>query len=214
MSRNPREGEQALVLPWEPRSDRSEVSLLVDLYRTVCSSRSAWYLSTPITTGARMRQWAADSAIDPSHPTWVDEHREHVIGPNVRAAERLSESLRKDGRLVINPAGLDHIDGWEQSDYRAMWRLVIERYVERVVMTDGWESSSGCAYEFLVAARSSILVVNESLRPIVLAEGASRISRTLTDESLSSDDRDFLRRVLGALRDLARSAQSAETTGA
>jgi hypothetical protein len=82
---------------------------------------------------------------------------------------------------VIDPTAVPDLPGWTQDDYRAFWAEVIRQFAKCVVFVDGWEYSSGCSYEFLVAQRLTIPCVDVERKPLDLEEGLARIQRAVSD---------------------------------
>jgi hypothetical protein len=181
-----------------PRSTRrSEFSLFIAIYGTVCDEKAALYVSTPITTGKRLHSWERDSGLTESHPDYFNGLRSQVIEPNIEAATEVVAQLRRRNSLVISPASLKDLPGWTQADYRAFWGEVIARFVREAVFMEGWQYSSGCAYEFLVACRAGVTTLKQDLNPVTLSEALE----LLEDAATSSDPEvGFRRSVIDSLR--------------
>ena len=77
-----------------------------------------------------------------------------------------------------------------------------ELYAEKVVFLDDWQFSLGCSYEFLVACRTEISTVDESLKPISIKNGISLLSKAVAGLKPSVHSVDFLRNILEELREL------------
>jgi len=168
----------------------------------VISARTAVYVSSPITTGKRFAEWAQSRYnMGSSTESYRDEHRREVISYNLAAARPVVDKLRREaGATVIDPTAFEDIQGWTQDDYRAFWARVIERYAYRVVFMSGWEYSSGCAFEFLVAVRTQAETLSESLKALTVAEGLSMIRQAEMDLRALSQDTAFLRQVVDELQ--------------
>src|SRR4051794_20951478 len=90
--------------PPVPR-DAEQVEALLEALRSVLpSERTAWYVSTPITSGLHAPATGPQELID---------------APD---SSSLVESLRqKSARYVIDPTAVRDVAGWAQSDYRYFW---------------------------------------------------------------------------------------------
>jgi len=184
-----------------------EIDLLTQVFATVIEGRTALYVSSPLTTGPRAFEWhlrngghsqGAFSAYAP------DFHRE-VIEPNREATAGFVRYLRdKTNAVVIDPTALEDLPGWSQDDYRVFWGRVIERLADRVVFREGWQYSSGCAYEFLVAYTSGARLLRENLVPLTVEEGRSLIRDAVNETRDRGASSQFLSRVHEALRKPAR----------
>jgi hypothetical protein len=113
---------------------------------------------------------------------------EHVVVPNRTRAQSVIAHLR--GRIkkpIIDPAALE-LRGWKQDDYRELWRRVIETFVEEIVLLDGWEYSTGCIHEFLVACEQGLKMFTQDLTPMSPAKGRRLIESAWTDLKRSNHD--------------------------
>jgi hypothetical protein len=110
-------------------------------------------------------------------------------------------------RVVIDPSALDDVPGWTQADYRAFWGEVIERYAAEVIFRDGWSSSRGCAYEFLVAARAGIPTLDAVRRPLSLLDalGMIRSASYPPIRAIEDPDDGFLAQIANDLDAIIRS---------
>src|SRR5581483_1810409 len=117
----------------------AQIELLLSAFKTVLEDRSAVYVSAPITTGRRFAQWRLTLGEDDLSPSLLSEqHREAVVAPNILEARATVSAVRRKfpSKVVIDPTALPDIKDWEQSDYRHLWRSVIERFAELVVFVD------------------------------------------------------------------------------
>lgn len=171
----PRTSDDDLFPPQTTRL--AEINALTEMYRGVVAPGSAVYVSAPITSGKRLSDWlSAGGHRDLSPDQYRDEHAEKVVAPNRAAVRALVRSVKEQLRCaVIDPTAVGHIDGWRQGDYRSAWARIIEEYARVVVFADGWEFSSGCSYEFLVAAKAGLETLDESLQPITPTMGIALI---------------------------------------
>jgi hypothetical protein len=167
----------SLPIPRDP----SRIEDYADLLACVLDGRQARYLSVPITTGWRFIKWYSEHGrhLDPKSEQYRQEHRAAVIVPNCEAAKRSLMDLRSlGGTVVIEPTALERPD-WDQDQYRYFWGKVIERFVTEVVFLDGWEYSSGCAYEFLHALRSGAHCLREDGKALERDSGLTLIKRAI-----------------------------------
>jgi hypothetical protein len=162
---------------------QADFEKLLSVYRTTVAGRSATYVSTPLTTGERLSDWLHQSTPKPEKGVEYDEQlRKLVIEPNRQAAAQFVARLRRGVNVVvIDPTALPDMPGWSQEDYHSFWGQVIERYASKVVFMDGWNYSSGCTYEFLVAHASHARVLDQAMRPLSRSKGREMI-RTAIDK--------------------------------
>jgi hypothetical protein len=130
---------------------------------------------------------------------WTQEHMTNVIEPNLRDAASVASRLRAQGKIVIAPAEFPAIEGWSQSDYRYAWGEVIRSYVSVVVFMNGWEYSSGCAYEFLTAVRTGATTIASDLSPITHEAGKQRLRTALSGLTPAVGEGAFVEAVLREL---------------
>jgi hypothetical protein len=132
-------------------------TLVLNAFESVLPARGAIYCSGPITSGPLALKWAdlrgkqhidVDRLSEPEKPDFQRE----VVEVNKRNLSEAAERLRAEtGEVVINPAAMPHSNGWPQDRWRELWRTVIERYVFRMVVLEGWAYSKGAAYEVSIA---------------------------------------------------------------
>ena len=173
------------IYPPAPR-DPSQVSMLVDIYRSVAGRLPIWYLSIPLTTGA----WPSNLPTGSGSAARLEANRQR--------AREIADALRENQRVTVIDPTAPTIAGWEQDDYRYFWGRVIEEFVSTVVFADGWESSHGCAYEFLVATRCGRDIRTEALESLSKEAGRDLISGARG--SLDGSETEFLDHVLADLQ--------------
>jgi hypothetical protein len=158
----------------------AEINAALKTFATVTDSGSALYVSSPLTTGQRAFEWHQRNGSTADDSAAQAGFRENVIASNRDQAGRYVEALRaKQMGIVIDPTALEDVAGWTQSDYRFFWGRVIEEYAATVVFRDGWEYSSGCAYEFLVAARAGLTLLCEDLTPLSIEDGRKLLAAAI-----------------------------------
>lgn len=181
----------------------SDIDKLVMSLGCTIEGRSAIYVSSPLTTGRLAAEWhetnrqtkaAVSSEIANDFITDVVKVNRELAASYVRRLRSL------ESRVVVDPSALDDLPGWTQSDYRVLWGRVIEEYCEVVVFRDGWEHSSGCAYEFHVAVASNAHLVREDLTPLPMAAGRSLLLGATDEARRSGRSTAFLEGVLNALK--------------
>lgn len=187
--------------PPMPRHER-EIEMLLQFLASAIDGRSAIYVSAPITTGKRFSNWHINNRpdFDSSHSEYYESHLREVIKPNREHAKTLVQELRQAVRgVLIDPTAVDDFPGWIQDDYRYLWAGIIERYVKSVVFVNGWQYSSGCAYEFLTARRTAAMTLDEQQRILTLEDGIQLIRSAITEMQCYNVPTEFLERVLKEL---------------
>ena len=187
------------IFPPQPDHEHEWIAL-EGILAGVVDGRNADYVSTPLTTGPRFMDWyhAEGSKLKKGSSEYERELQRHVITRNSLRARQFVDQLRADRRVVIEPTSLS-VSHWTQNDYRHLWGRVIERYARCVWLLDGWQYSSGCAYEFWVAKRVGIETLSEAGRLITREEGVSMIEAAIRDIEAISQSPKFLRAVATAL---------------
>lgn len=153
----------------------------------VVQGRSATYLSGPITTGKRLFEFERQRILL-GQPCAVSDTKVIVL-ENEKAIFDYARELRSKGVLVIEPASL-FVAGWTQRTYYEFWYEVFRRFVNRVVLLDGWEYSVGCANEFFFAHSARIPVETVQGQSMSVEEGRQRVkfaAQEMLSEAKCSD---------------------------
>ncbi len=184
-----------------PQSDRQkEIEAIVSAFSSVIEGRSAYYVSTPMTSGKRSVEPQHAAAMDMSVPEALREHRRNMIHCNHAYVHKLVHELRRSlASPIINPTAITGLPGWTQSDYRALSAHVIKRYVHTVVFVDGWQYSLGCSYEFLIARQTGVKTVTQKLEEISVAGGLRLIRDAVNELQRTGNDTSFLKAVVQEL---------------
>lgn len=149
------------------------------------------YVSTPITTGPRLLAWRRANPKGADSDPFGRELKREVIAENIRALGPLRTHIARGTKSarVIDPTELDE-PGWSQADYHRFWIETISRFASTLVLADGWQYSTGCAYEFSAALLAGIPMLDSNLDPVNLGHAADllrRASRELEHAGLPSE---------------------------
>jgi hypothetical protein len=178
-------------------SREAEVSLALGTFAAVIEGRQATYVSSPLTTGPRAYEWHQRNG---SKTRPQAKFKEDVLEPNKADASKFVKDLRKrTSRIVIDPTALPDLPGWEQSDYRFFWGRVIETYCDQVILRDGWQFSSGCSYEYFVAASLGLTTLRENMAPLPFSEAHELLQMAIAETERHGTKAAFLRSVSDAL---------------
>jgi hypothetical protein len=196
-----------------PSTDKEhEILLMLGLLSCVTSERGAVYFSAPITSGKRFSLWSQrnhDYALA-EHGDYKASHAREVIEPNRKHAADVVTKMRKTFEAVlIDPTAVSDFPGWNQNDYRYFWGRVIEIYARTVVFMDGWQYSLGCSYEFLVACKCDLTVLDEGLLTLDIETGINLITSAIEDSTTHPESAGFLSQVvthLYQIKSLTRNA--------
>jgi hypothetical protein len=186
-----------------PQTSRAaEVDALIEMLRGVLKKRSAIYVSAPITSGRRFVECYAHRR--PGSPLeYQRDHVREVIAPNRSAAVALVNRARETASgVVIDPTAVGEIEGWTQGVFRSAWARVIEEFARAVVFANGWEFSNGCCYEFLIATKSGLEMLDESWCPIDVQRAISLIRAGIDELSSRSLPAEFLHGIVEELASL------------
>jgi hypothetical protein len=178
----------------------NEVALVSEGFASVVRGRAAWYVSSPLTSGELADEWRRKNQNegDPLRQSTADSFKREVLERNRIEAATFVEALRaREHRVVIDPTAVGAVTDWAQSDYRALWASVIQKYVATIVFRDGWQYSSGCAWEFLTGYHAHCGLVHQDLTSLGLDEARSLLASAIARHSLNG--RSFLTAVLHAL---------------
>ena len=149
-------------------------------------------------------EWRSETGLTELEPDYVDEHRRQVIEVNRAEVHPFIQALRCQLSVpVIDPTALDDLPGWTQPDYRHLWGRVIERYVDTAVFVYGWEYSSGCCYEFLVAKKAGVNTVDGEMNNISTTEGHALLTAAIGDYRRASISTDLIEEIKQQLFNLS-----------
>jgi hypothetical protein len=186
-----------------PRAEHpAEIAILLEGLGTVVEGRAATYVSSPLTTGLTASEWHLRNG-GRSDPDGIEDFYESVVVPNRREAAAYVRELRKTRGVVIDPTAMGDLPDWTQDDYRFFWGRVIELYANEVVFRDGWQHSSGCAYEFFVAHRRGATVLRQDLTALPREEGRELVTAAVEECEAGGASAEFLRGVVQALNESA-----------
>src|SRR6266516_2839707 len=92
-----------------PQTSRSaEIDALIELLRGVFASRTAVYVSAPITSGRRFLEWYSTRAeLRSAAADDKTDHFNQVITPNRTAVKALVGRVREINVAVIDPTAVD-----------------------------------------------------------------------------------------------------------
>lgn len=181
-----------------------EIDVVVEAFASVIGGRSATYVSSPLTTGSRAFEWHRQNGSPGDQASFVED----VVEPNRREAADFVRTLRQRiGSLVVDPTAMSDLRGWEQDDYRVFWGRVIERYCSRVILRDGWQFSSGCSYEYLVARRARAETLTEHGQPLPEMSALRLLREAIAETEVHGVSAAFLRSVHDALAQSAGEAR-------
>lgn len=173
------------------------VSIVLGVADCIIERRTAIYSAVPITSGRRLWDLAKRlnmfqlHKIAGSHPRVFERD---VFEPNLEDARRLAAELRRrHSETVVDPSRL-FVSGWNQKDYRDIWRAFISKKVSLLVLADGWQYSFGCVEEVVCAVQNKIRVRDEGDNPISRTEMFSIITNALAEAKASGISTHYLSR--------------------
>jgi hypothetical protein len=175
---------------------------MVDVLRAVVPERSGVYVSAPITSGKRY--FALQERLQEGRRGLVnidtDTLEREVIAPNVAETAKLVGVVRERfGPLVIDPSPLV-VPRWRQRNYIALWAAVVRRYARLVIFSEGWQFSSGCTYEFVVACEEGIAMLGAHLEPLSRERGIELVASAKDELDAHGFDASYLGERLEQLR--------------
>lgn len=130
---------------------------------------SAVYISCPITTGKRLLEWQliGSQLSKEALEKHLKSREELVTERNIQEAKALVIRARKKfRRLVIDPTQLPNFDSWNQDDFNGFWNRVIRNFVSVLVVSEGWEFSTGSTLEYQVALDCQLTILDHEFKPI------------------------------------------------
>ena len=112
------------------------------------------YLSGPITGGRGLLDWHEAVGRTTAETDYRTAKDLSVVKKNITLVRQAAEREREAGRSTIEPGSFEaNFTHWEQDDFLHFWENVIARHASGVRFMDGWQFSSGCAFEYLCARR-------------------------------------------------------------
>lgn len=127
------------------------------------------YVSTPITTGKNYLNWLKiiEEASIREEREPIPSRETFVKARNIESAQSLVERIRQQfPEPILDPTQLEDIRDWTQEDYKDFWIRVLNHFVFKVVMADGWEFSNGSVSEYVAALEKGLPVLAENLTPL------------------------------------------------
>lgn len=137
------------------------------------------YLSGPITGGRRLLDWHDAVGRVLPEADYKAAKQCGVVKENIAAVQAAATHERNAGRNTIEPGSFEDFEHWDQDDFLRFWEEVIANHSSHVRFMDGWQFSSGCAFELLCARRHD--------RPSYAMNGqilTNEMALTLLDEAL------------------------------
>jgi len=156
-------------MPADSVGEVSELAetLLATLATVLGDRRDAYYVSTPITTGPEFVEWWRREGKALGKGSAYEVQLGQVVRRNLEAVRPLVARVERTfHHPVIDPTRLGAIPGWQQPDYHRFWVRVIDRFVQTVVLAEGWSYSSGCALEFAAAVTGGRSELDATLHPL------------------------------------------------
>lgn len=175
---------------------------LLSTLNCAIGKRGAVYVSGPITTGRRFVNWFLDigQPLEDNPNVYKHALQQAVIQPNESDILGIAESLRLHSPIpVIQPASLK-ISSWDQKSYYQFWESVIEQYVVRVVVINGWQCSVGCAIEFQYAVECGIPVETDTGKAVSPEIGSALMLDAAIEIEQKCATSDKLKRIANSLR--------------
>lgn len=112
------------------------------------------YLSGPITGGRRLLEWHEVAGRELAEADYRSAKGAAVVEKNIKEVQLTAKRERDAHRNTIEPGSFEaEFEQWGQEDFLRFWEKVIEQHASHVKLMDGWEFSSGCAYELLCARK-------------------------------------------------------------
>lgn len=177
------------------KTDRPWLEPMVAVLGAILDDRKATYVSCPITSGKRLYEFNLSHGVSctADDVQFRDPLRRYVIEPNLEDQRKLIAKVRHQiAAPILNPAKLPSLPGWRQGDYYFLWELTIRSYVQQAVFADGWEYSSGCTHEYLVAHRVGVRCFDTHMEPLPLGKAESLIQSAISDLRNRGADASFL----------------------
>jgi len=164
-----------------PRTFAQELATALSGLDCVLNGEKALYASAELTTGRRLYQLLREHGLGSTAALKAalgeEEYRRRVWEPNLAEALALARSLRQrfPGELVVTPAPY-LIEGWTQPEYLTLWETVLRTRIKALYLSDDWEYSNGCAFEFSVAVDAGLPTFDAAGRSLPHQDGQARIA--------------------------------------
>lgn len=173
---------------------------LISTLDCVVPHHTAIYISIPITTGSDFLRWYNTKGKSLNPELYNPLHRQEVILPNAKKAKESILLLRRrhPGKIIIEPTSLE-VPDWSQEQYLDFWATVIEKFINRIYFTPGWNYSRGCSFEFLKAAEKDIELMDINDKPISIFEGSSLIKKAVNEYEAAGLESEFLTNITAKL---------------
>lgn len=196
-------------IPINNPRDTGGIENMLGFLSSLIEGKTAVYISSPITTGARFIRWYKEngSKLDPESKQYKDEHFSNVIQPNLEEVkDKIARLRRQFDTFLVDPTRFYYPE-WTQDDYRYFWGSVIERHVKIVVLLDGWQYSKGSTFEYLVASHSNIEILSENLCKLDTETGLKMIREAIEKYHANSIPTEYFERIADELS-IAQAAEA------
>ena len=185
------------------KSEESEIIELLRLLDMMYADKSTAYVSAPITTGTVFMDWYSSKGSKIRDKELYDsEHNNKVTLTNISNAKKIKNKIcLSEKNKIISPLTFNR-NSWSQDQYRSFWGKVIEKYVNKIYFLDGWEYSSGCVFEMLIAMINKIKVFSEKKKIITVENAINMISSSIKKMKQLKMDCDYIKTVYSIMNDL------------
>jgi hypothetical protein len=186
-------------------TDKRDESLVLNAFRSVLPARGAIYCSGPITSGLLALKWAdlrgnRNFDVDLFSEREKKEFQDEVVDVNKQNLSQAAERIRAETHeVVINPAAMPHCNGWPQSQWRELWRTVIERYVFAMIVLEDWAYSKGAAYEVSIALRKGLKVATIDHKTLDAISAQQAIAAAVSALKVRGIDVTFYEKILAEI---------------
>lgn len=190
--------------------EKGAEALILNTFESVLPARGAIYCSGPITSGPLALRWAdlrgaENIDVDLLPEREKQEFQDEVVEVNKRNLFEAAERLRAEtGEVVINPAAMPHCNGWPQSQWRELWRTVIEQYVFAMIVLEGWAYSKGAAYEVSIALQKGLKVATIDHKTLDVVSVQRAIAKATSDLKARGMEVTFHEQILRAISQLRK----------
>jgi len=178
------------------RSYYEEAALALSAIDCVLNGEKAIYASSELTTGRRvqavLREIGAPSSNRLRERLGASDYNARVWTPNIESATTFARHLREvagGGPPVLTPAPFSAPD-WNQQEYLAFWEELIRTRAAGIAFNAGWEFSSGCTFEYLVAGSAGLPTWDANLMPLPASDAIALVRHaiaTLRTDGLDVD---------------------------
>ncbi len=163
------------------QNSHKQVDSLIRRLNFSKNGRDVIYLAVPISSGLRLWKLAAEHELSDLAQVprrFPSEYEMKVLRPNLQDAEVALTVAQREytDHQIVNP-GRVSVTGWSQEQYRRAWKAFISKFIDTVLVSEGWPYSRGCVDEVLHALKIRVPVIDMEKHELSLQDVREQLEK-------------------------------------